>query len=86
MTFMHSIPNFIPLSPIDVHRIFSIVRDLEFDDVHSFTWGFNIISDGRRLVVASVNHYLVVARAKPISRIQFPSWDRPGNAFQSALA
>lgn len=71
VSFMHSVPNYIPLPPSDVRRIFSIIRDLHFANVYGFTWGRNIIGNGREIVEASVNRYLLAIGAEPVSTIKF---------------
>jgi len=58
VSFMYSYPNLIPLSPDAVRHIAASIADLEFDDVHGFTWGRNIIGGGKAAVARSVARYL----------------------------
>lgn len=59
VSFMYSYPNLIPLSPAAVQHIARRLAGIEFDDVYGFTWGRNIIGDGRQAVDRSIDRYLM---------------------------
>lgn len=67
VTFMHSIPNYVPLHPRKVAHIYEMLRPLNFDDVYGFTWGHNIIGNAKALVEASVHQYLEAVGAPPMT-------------------
>jgi hypothetical protein len=58
VSFMYSVPNRIPLHPASVAGLRARLADVEIDDVYGFTWGLNILGDGRRAVDASFQRYL----------------------------
>jgi glyoxylase-like metal-dependent hydrolase (beta-lactamase superfamily II) len=58
VTFMYSVPNYIPLHPDRVIDIRRRVEGLAFDDVYGYTWGLNIIGGARAAVDASFERYL----------------------------
>ena len=58
VTFMYSVPNFIPVHPDRVAEIRRRLDGLKFDDVYGFTWGLNIIGDGRSAVDEWFERYL----------------------------
>ena len=55
---MYSYPNFMPTKPSDVRHMQTLLADYDFDDVFGYTWGRNIIGDGRNAVNASFARYL----------------------------
>ena len=66
VSFMYSYPNLIPLSPNAVQHIAQSIADLDFDDVYGFTWGRNIIGNGKAAAERSIARYL--AAVSPDSR------------------
>ena len=58
VTFMYSYPNFIPMAPEAVRSMRDRLADCAFDDVFGYTWGRNIIGDGRACVDRSFDRYL----------------------------
>ena len=58
VSFMYSYPNIIPMRTSDVIAMRSRLADYAFEDVFGYTWGLNIIGDGRAAVDASFDRYL----------------------------
>ena len=58
VTFMHSVPNFTPMAPSCVRRMRDVLAPFDFDDVYGYSWGRNILGDGRAVVDASFERYL----------------------------
>ena len=58
VTFMYSYPNYIPLHPDYVRILHQRLAPYEFADVFGFTWGRNILGDGRAAVDRSFERYL----------------------------
>jgi hypothetical protein len=58
VTFMYSVPNYIPMHPDAVVRIASRLSEYEFDDLYGFTWGLNIMGDASAAVKRSLERYL----------------------------
>jgi glyoxylase-like metal-dependent hydrolase (beta-lactamase superfamily II) len=58
VTFMYSVPNYIPAHPDGVVNIRRRLEGLAFDDVYGYTWGLNILGDARAAVDASIDRYL----------------------------
>jgi glyoxylase-like metal-dependent hydrolase (beta-lactamase superfamily II) len=58
VTFMYSYPNYIPMHPEDVRAMRERLDGYEFDDVYGYTWGRNIIGNGRAAVDESFDRYL----------------------------
>lgn len=58
VTFMYSVPNYIPAHPDRVLEIRRRLQDLDFDDVYGFTWGLNILGNARAAVDESFDRYL----------------------------
>lgn len=54
---MHSYPNAIPLSSREICAIEASLNGLDFEKVYGFTWGRNILSDGKGRVVQSLKAY-----------------------------
>jgi glyoxylase-like metal-dependent hydrolase (beta-lactamase superfamily II) len=58
VTFMYSYPNYIPMHPDAVRTMRRRLEGYEFADVYGYTWGRNIIGDGRAAVDRSFDRYL----------------------------
>lgn len=58
VTFMYSVPNYVPAHPDHVKRTRARLADLPIDDIYGFTWGLNVIGDGRAALDASIDRYL----------------------------
>ena len=58
VTFMYSYPNYIPMRPSHVIAMRERLSGLQFRDVYGYTWGRNILGDGRAAVDASFDRYL----------------------------
>lgn len=57
VSFMYSVPNYIPARPECVMEIRRRLEGLAFDDVYGYTWGLNIRGGGRAAVDASFDRY-----------------------------
>jgi len=57
VTFMYSVPNYIPSHPDNVAEIQRRLRDVDFEDVYGYTWGLNIMGGGRAAVDESFERY-----------------------------
>lgn len=57
VSFVHSVPNNLPMHPDLVEDLRRRLLDLPIDDIYGFTWGLNIIGDGRRALDASFDRY-----------------------------
>ena len=58
VTFMHSVPNFTPMAPSAVRRMQRVLAPFDFDDVYGFSWGRNILGNGKAVVEASFDRFL----------------------------
>ena len=58
VAFMYSYPNYIPMRTSDVLAMRERLAGYEYEDVYGFTWGRNIIGDGRTAVEASFDRHL----------------------------
>ena len=58
VSFMYSVPNYIPTHPDNVLEIRHRLEGLDFEDVYGFTWGLNIMGGARAAVDASFDRYL----------------------------
>ena len=58
VSFMYSYPNFVPMKTSDVRAIRERLNGYDFADVFGFTWGLNIIGDGRAAVDSSFDRFL----------------------------
>ena len=65
VTVMHSVPNYIPVSPAVITDIRSRLAGVEFEDIYGFTWGLNIIGNARQAVDRSFDRYLAAIAAPP---------------------
>ncbi|KAJ5364523.1 beta-lactamase-like protein [Penicillium cataractarum] len=59
-TFMWSYPNYIPLSPDEIHGIWNAIKDLEFEDTHGAFLGQEIRGNSKRNILESAK---IVVRA-----------------------
>lgn len=57
VAFLYSYPNMIPMRMADVSAMRERLRDLEFEQVYGYTWGRNILNNGRRAVDASFERH-----------------------------
>ena len=57
VTFMYSVPNYIPARPECVMEIRQRLEGLAFDDVYGYTWGLNIRGGARAAVDESFDRY-----------------------------
>lgn len=57
VTFMYSVPNYIPAHPHDVRETRERLDGLDFDDLYGFTWGLNVIVGARAAVDESFDRY-----------------------------
>ena len=57
VTFMYSVPNYIPARPDCVMEIRQRLAGLAFDDVYGYTWGLNIRGGARAAVDESFERY-----------------------------
>jgi glyoxylase-like metal-dependent hydrolase (beta-lactamase superfamily II) len=64
VTFMYSVPNYIPARPECVMEIRERLEGLAFDDVYGYTWGLNIRGDGRAAVDESFDRYFRAMASK----------------------
>ena len=58
VTFMYSVPNYIPSNPDDVREIRQRMEGLPIDDVYGYTWGLNIMGGGRLAIDRSLERFL----------------------------
>ena len=58
VSFMYSYPNLIPMKTSDVLDMQSRLEKYKFEDVFGYTWGRNIIGNGRHAVDVSYQRYL----------------------------
>jgi glyoxylase-like metal-dependent hydrolase (beta-lactamase superfamily II) len=56
--FMHSVPNFTPMKPSAVRRMRDLLAPFDYDDVYGFSWGRNILGNGKAVVEASFDRFL----------------------------
>jgi glyoxylase-like metal-dependent hydrolase (beta-lactamase superfamily II) len=65
VTFMYSVPNYIPAHPDHVMATRERLAGLAIDDIYGFTWGLNVIGGGREALDDSIERYLnAVGRQK----------------------
>lgn len=66
VTFMYSVPNYIPARPECVLETRARLRGLAFEDVYGYTWGLNIRGGARAAVDESFDRYFrAVAPVQP---------------------
>lgn len=58
VSFVHSVPNHIPMHPDLVVEIRRRLADVPIDDIYGFTWGLNILGDARAALDASFDRHL----------------------------
>jgi glyoxylase-like metal-dependent hydrolase (beta-lactamase superfamily II) len=58
VAFMYSYPNYMPMKPSAVRAMRDRLSGFDFDTVHGYTWGRNIIGGGREAVDRSFDRYL----------------------------
>jgi hypothetical protein len=58
LSFMYSFPNYIPLGPQAVHRIWAAIEPLAFDRVYGAWWGRNIAGNAKAAFEMSVSRYI----------------------------
>ena len=61
--FMYSYPNYIPMKPSDVRAMRERLAPFAFEQVFGFSWGRNILSEGRARVDASFDRFLQAVKA-----------------------
>jgi hypothetical protein len=61
--FMYIYPNYVPMKPRDVLAMRDRLAGFAFEDVYGYTWGRNIIGDGRAAVDRSFARYLAAVAA-----------------------
>lgn len=64
VSFMYSYPNMIPMRTSDVIEMRNRLEKYKFEDVFGYTWGRNIIGDGRHAVNESFDRYLNAVRSQ----------------------
>ncbi len=57
VSFCYSVPNHVPAHPDDVAQTQARLAGLAIDDVYGFTWGLNILGQGRAAVDRSFERY-----------------------------
>jgi glyoxylase-like metal-dependent hydrolase (beta-lactamase superfamily II) len=58
VAFMYSYPNYVPMKTSDVRAMRERLAGYEYEDVYGYTWGRNIIGNGRAAVEASFDRHL----------------------------
>lgn len=58
VAFMYSYPNYVPMKTSDVRAMRERLARYDYDDVYGYTWGRNIIGNGRAAVEASFDRHL----------------------------
>jgi hypothetical protein len=58
VSFLYSYPNMVPMRPADVLAMRTRLEPFDYDDVHGYSWGRNILGDARAAVQASFDRYL----------------------------
>ncbi len=58
VSFVHSVPNHVPMHPDRIEGIRDRLRGVEFDDLYGFTWGLNLIGGARAKVDQSFTAFL----------------------------
>jgi hypothetical protein len=65
VTFMYSVPNYIPAHPDHVRETRDRLSSLDFDDIYGFTWGLNVIGGARDALDRSFDRYFRAIGAPP---------------------
>jgi glyoxylase-like metal-dependent hydrolase (beta-lactamase superfamily II) len=63
VAFMYSYPNYVPMKTSDVRAMRERLAGYDFEDVYGYTWGRNIIGNGRAAVEASFDRHLQMVAA-----------------------
>ncbi len=63
LTFMYSYPNYIPMSHRSVRYIEGQLAADRFEDIYGYTWGRNVIGDGKSAVARSIERFVGSAMA-----------------------
>lgn len=63
VAFMYSYPNYVPMKTSDVRAMRERLAGYDYEDVYGFTWGRNIIGNGRAQVEASFDRHLRMVAA-----------------------
>ena len=58
LSFMYSIPNFIPERPRTIRRALSVIEPFAFERVYGAFWGRMVAADGAAAVRRSADRYL----------------------------
>ena len=58
VAFMYSYPNYVPMKTSEVRAMRDRLSGYEYEDVYGYTWGRNIIGNGRAAVEASFDRHL----------------------------
>lgn len=61
VTFMYSVPNYIPVPSRDVRRMRDLLAGYAFADVYGWTWRRNLIGNARAILDASFDRHLADA-------------------------
>jgi hypothetical protein len=63
VSFMYSVPNYVPSHPDNVRLIRERLDGVQFDDLYGFSWGLNVIGEARAVVDTSIDRYLTAVGA-----------------------
>ena len=58
VSFMHSVPNFIPMAPMAVRRMRAVLDPFDYDDVYGYSRGRNIVGGDKAAVARSFDRFL----------------------------
>ena len=58
VAFMYSYPNYVPMKTSDVRAMRERLAGYDYQDVYGYTWGRNIIGNGRAAIEASFERHL----------------------------
>lgn len=61
VSFLHSVPNAVPLAPREVSAMRERLAGLRYEDVYGYSWGRNIIGHAQAAVAASFERHLRIA-------------------------
>lgn len=59
VTFMYSVPNYVPIRPSYVAQTRDRLAAVPYDDLYGFTWGLNIIGNAKEAAEASFDRYFL---------------------------
>jgi hypothetical protein len=60
VSFLYSFPNYVPMCKSNVLEMRKRLAPLAFDDVYGYSWGRNIIGQGRAAIDASFDRYMAI--------------------------